>query len=61
VNWNGGIVARTGSQQAAYHANIILYAAAEKTDEQIASELGLVVRTVWEWRLVLPRFRGRIW
>jgi transposase len=44
------VVARTGSQQAAYRAEIILCAAAGKTDEQIAGELGLVVRTVWEWR-----------
>lgn len=44
------IVARTGSQQAAYRADIILRAADGQTDPQIAAELGLVVRTVWEWR-----------
>jgi transposase len=44
------VAARTGSQQAAYRAEIILRAAAGQTDEQIADELALVVRTVWEWR-----------
>jgi transposase len=44
------VAARTGSQQAAYRAQLILRAAAGQTDEQIARELGLVVRTVWEWR-----------
>ena len=44
------VAARTGSQQAAYRAQIILRAAAGQTDERIARELGLVVRTVWEWR-----------
>ena len=44
------VAARTGSQQAAYRAQIVLWAAAGQTDEQIARELGLVVRTVWEWR-----------
>jgi transposase len=44
------VAARTGAQQAAYRAQIILRAAAGQTDEQIAGELGVVVRTVWEWR-----------
>jgi transposase len=44
------IAARTASQQAAYRAHITLRAAAGQTDERIARELGLVVRTVWEWR-----------
>ena len=44
------VAARTGSQQAAYRAQIILRAAAGQTDAEIAHALGLVVRTVWEWR-----------
>ena len=44
------VAARTGSQQAAYRAQIILRAAAGQTAEQIAHELDVVARTVWEWR-----------
>jgi len=42
--------ARTASQQAAYRAKIVLRAADGQTDERIAHDLGLAVRTVWEWR-----------
>ena len=51
------VAARTGSQQAAYRAEIILRAAAGQTDDQVADELGLVVRTVWEWRRRFARQR----
>jgi transposase len=44
------VLARTGSQQAGYRAAIILRAADRQTDEQIARDLHLAVRTVWEWR-----------
>src|ERR671939_2192501 len=44
------VAARTGSQQDAYRAQIILRAAAGQTDAQIADELGLAERTVWMWR-----------
>ena len=44
------VLARMGSQQAAYRAAIILRAADRQTDEQIARDLHLAVRTVWEWR-----------
>ena len=44
------VAARTGSQQAAYRAQIILRAAAGQTDASIAHELGLAERTVWLWR-----------
>ena len=44
------VAARTGSQQAAYRAQIILLAAAGQTDASIAQELGLAERTVWMWR-----------
>jgi transposase-like protein len=49
--------ARTGSQQAAYRAKIILRAAAGQADARIAAELGLAVRTVWEWRRRFARAR----
>ncbi|HEV8633474.1 MAG TPA: helix-turn-helix domain-containing protein [Chloroflexota bacterium] len=49
--------ARTASQQAAYRAKIILRAADGQTDERIAAELGLAVRTVWEWRRRFARAR----
>jgi len=49
--------ARTASQQAAYRARIILRAAEGQTDECIAAELGLAVRTVWEWRRRFARAR----
>jgi hypothetical protein len=44
------VAARTGSQQAAYRAQIILRAAAGQTDASIAHDLGLAERTVWMWR-----------
>ena len=44
------VAARTGSQQAAYRAQIILLAAAGQTDASIAHALGLAERTVWMWR-----------
>src|SRR5919199_150711 len=44
------VLARTGSQQAAYRAAVILRAADGQTDEHIARGLNLAVRTVWEWR-----------
>jgi transposase len=44
------VAARTGSQQDAYRAQIILRAAAGQTDAQIAHELGLAERTAWMWR-----------
>jgi transposase len=49
--------ARTASQQAAYRAQIILRAADGQTDERIARDLGLAVRTVWEWRRRFARAR----
>src|SRR5262245_13285518 len=49
--------ARTASQQAAYRAKIILRAAEGQTDERIARDLGLAVRTVWEWRRRFARER----
>jgi transposase len=49
--------ARTASQQAAYRAKIILRAADGQTDERIAADLGLAVRTVWEWRRRFARER----
>jgi transposase len=49
--------ASTASQQAAYRAKIILRAADGQTDERIAAELGLAVRTVWEWRRRFARAR----
>src|SRR5437867_3507191 len=51
------VVARTGSQQAAYRAQIILRAADGQTDPQIARGAGVVVRTVWEWRRRFARQR----
>src|ERR671928_1291249 len=44
------VAARTGSQQDAYRAQLILRAAAGQTDARIAHELGLAERTVWMWR-----------
>src|ERR671927_840649 len=44
------VAARSGSQQDAYRAQIILHAAAGQTDARIAQELGLAERTVWMWR-----------
>ena len=44
------IAARTGSQQAAYRAQIVLRAAAGQSDASIAHDLGLAERTVWMWR-----------
>jgi DNA-binding CsgD family transcriptional regulator len=44
------VAARTGSQQDAYRAQIILRAAAGQTDASIAHDLGLAERTVWMWR-----------
>jgi transposase len=44
------VAARTGSQQDAYRAQIILCAAAGQTDARIAHDLGLAERTVWMWR-----------
>jgi DNA-binding CsgD family transcriptional regulator len=41
------VASRTGSQQAAYRAQIILLAAAGHTDASIAHEFGLAERTVW--------------
>lgn len=49
--------ARTASQQAAYRAKIILRAADGQTDERIAADLGLALRTVWEWRRRFARER----
>src|SRR5437867_6426031 len=49
--------ARTASQQAAYRAQVILRAAAGQTDDRIAADLGLAVRTVWEWRRRFARER----
>jgi transposase len=49
--------ARTASQQAAYRAQIIVRAADGQTDERIAADLGLAVRTVWEWRRRFARAR----
>jgi transposase len=44
------VAARTGSQQAAYRAQIVLRAAAGQSDASIAHDLGLAERTVWMWR-----------
>ena len=44
------VAARTSSQQAAYRAQIVLHAAENETDVQIAAALGRAVRTVWLWR-----------
>lgn len=44
------MAARTGSQQAARRAQIILHAAAGERDAQIAAALGVAERTVWAWR-----------
>lgn len=52
------VAARTGAQQAARRAQIILRAAAGETDAAVAAALGVAERTVWEWR---QRFvRGRL-
>jgi hypothetical protein len=51
------VAARTASQQAAYRAQIILRAADGQTDDRIAHDLGLAVRTVWEWRRRFARQR----
>lgn len=44
------VAARTGSQQAARRAHIVLRAAAGETDAQIAAAVGVAERTVWTWR-----------
>lgn len=51
------VAARTGSQQAARRARIILRAAAGEADAQIATALGVVERTVWAWRQRFARER----
>lgn len=49
--------ARTGSQQAARRAQIILRVAAGERDAQIAAALGVAERTVWAWRQRFGRER----
>jgi transposase len=44
------VAARTGSQQAAYRAQIILRTAAGQADAAVSQALGLSPRTVGEWR-----------
>ena len=51
------VAARTGSQQAARRAQIILRAAAGETDAQIAAAVGVAERTVWTWRQRFVRER----
>lgn len=51
------VAARTGSQQAARRAQIILRAAGGAPDAQIAAGLGLAERTVWAWRQRFTRER----
>jgi transposase len=51
------VAARTGSQQAARRAQIILGAAAGQTDARIAATLGVAERTVWAWRQRFVRAR----
>ena len=49
--------ARTGSQQAARRAQIILRAAAGEPDAAIAAAVGVAERTVWMWRWRFARDR----
>jgi transposase len=51
------VAARTGSQQAARRAQIILRAAAGEADARIAAALGVAERTVWAWRQRFVRQR----
>jgi transposase len=51
------VAARTGSQQAARRARIILRAAADEPDARIAAALGVAERTVWAWRRRFTRER----
>lgn len=51
------VAARTGSQQAARRAQIILRAAAGQPDAQIAAAVGVAERTVWQWRQRFVRER----
>jgi hypothetical protein len=51
------VAARTGSQQAALRARIILRAADGETDAQVAAALGVAARTVWAWRQRFVRER----
>ncbi len=49
--------ARTGSQQAARRAQIVLRAAAGEPDAAIAVAVGVAERTVWMWRQRFARDR----
>jgi transposase len=51
------VAARTGSQQAARRAQIILRAAAGEADAAIAAAVGVAERTVWAWRQRFGRER----
>jgi Homeodomain-like domain len=51
------VAARTGSQQAARRAQIILRAAAGEADARSAAALGVAERTVWAWRQRFVRQR----
>jgi transposase len=51
------VAARTGSQQAARRAQIILRAAAGETDARIAAAVGVAERTAWAWRQRFVRER----
>jgi transposase len=51
------VAARTGSQQAARRAQIILRAAAGEPDARIAAAVGVAERTVWMWRQRFSRQR----
>jgi transposase len=51
------VAARTGSQQAARRAQIILRAAAGEPDARIAAAVGVAERTVWAWRQRFSRER----
>jgi hypothetical protein len=51
------VAARTGSQQAARRAQIVLRAAAGEPDAAVAVALGVAERTVWAWRQRFVRAR----
>lgn len=51
------VAARTGSQQAARRAQILLRAAAGEPDARVAAALGVAERTVWAWRQRFVRER----
>jgi transposase len=51
------VAARTGSQQAARRAQIVLRAAAGEPDAQIAAAVAVAERTVWMWRQRFARER----